>query len=489
MSGMGYFPRVTFRADAKYDGSISNLDNLLIEGTLELSGDIINSSYVEINGDLLHTSGAVQADTIIINGNCIGYTETNGEKQAGGYFRLDKCKSIDINGNLLTDNPRYSEELSEYADSLKKNKLYVSGDLLNYAESTAIIPVNLIFDGLQTQNVISSIGNFELRYVSVTSPCLDLSGADAEVTLDSKNYEITYGADGEIERVIPRKEFVLDKNIVFDKGIGVEYLVRLSDNLLDDDSLVMKFEVNGRQTTVPISKATVKECHGLTVYSFTCYVAAAEMTDVISAQVLSDLFVGTTYSNSLYALCDYYLYSDKCEEMKPAIIAMLKYGAQAQLYFDHNTSTLANSVIYDDETETAHIDAETLLPYKYSISGRCSGIRFIGYTISLRDTMTAKLYFSGEFSVSDFNVMYDDILVDSARLSIEKDEQGTYLAVSDIAPGEFDKAFTVTVGGITISNLSIYSYLLQSIELEHTELSGIVDTLYAFNEAVSGLSA
>lgn len=490
ISGMGYFPRVTFRADTAFDGSISDLDMLTVEGTLDLSGDISNSSSVEIQGDFLHTSGTVQVDYINITGNCIGYSETNGAKQPGGYFLLDRCGNININGNLLLNNQYYSEELSQSADNLTRKKLYVGGDLINYAESAAIIPVNLIFDGSATQNMISSNGTFILRYVTVTSPCLDLSQAEADITLDSNNYEKIYGADGSVDRVIPRKAWVADRNIVFDKGIGVEYLVRLSDNLLNDDSLIMKFAVNGRQTTIPISKALTKEWNGLTVYSFTCYVAAAEMTDVITAQIVSDLFVGKEYRNCVYNLCEYYLYSDKCEEMKPAVIAMLNYGTQAQLYFEHNMSELANSVLYGAESETAHIDTETLLPYKYSITDNDSEIRFIGYAISLRDTMTAKLYFSSkEFSVSDFSVMCGDNAIDPARLSVGKDEKGTFLAVSAVAPGEFDKAFTVTVGGITISNLSIYSYLLQSIELEHAELSGIVDTLYAFNEAVGGLSA
>lgn len=283
---------------------------------------------------------------------------------------------------------------------------------------------------------------------------------------------------------------VAGHSLLLGDSIAVKFYMELSDNLVSDESAKMTFTVNGKKSVIPVSQAQETTLNEKKVYAFTCYVAAAEMTDVISAQVSVGEIGGEVFTYSVQDYAKVILADTEGENAKyiPLVKAMLNYGAAAQKYFHHNTETLANSVLDDGDTETAAVTLSELEPYKFTCSDNDADLDFNGYLISLNSRITAKLYFSDTFTLKDVTVLSGGQKVASSRLTIGTDRNGTYLAISGINAGDFDSSFNITVGGITIENFSCYSYLFQCRKHNLTELTDLVNTLYRYNEAVEEIA-
>lgn len=279
---------------------------------------------------------------------------------------------------------------------------------------------------------------------------------------------------------------VAGHSLVLADSIGVKFYMELADDLLSDDTAKMTFTVNGKQTIIPVSEGQRATLNDRTVYAFTCYVAAAEMTDQITAQVTAADYSSEEFTYNVQTYAKYILDNPATySEYVPVVEAMLNYGAEAQKYFKHNTETLANNILDEGDKTTDPVTLPELKSYNYTCSDRDADIDFAGYTISLKSRITAKLYFEGADLTKDkITVLAGKQEVDLNRLTIGSDSNGTYLAISDINAGDFDQSFTISVGGITIDKFSVYSYLYQCLKKDRTDLKNIVNTLYAYNEAV-----
>lgn len=272
-------------------------------------------------------------------------------------------------------------------------------------------------------------------------------------------------------------------------NIGVNFIMELGESIVNDDTAAMTFEINGKKTEVAVKNSTETVLNGKTVYSFPCYSAAAEMTDVISAQIVT-----STYSSEVftYTVQDYAQnileHSEDYGSTVSVVKAMLNYGTAAQEYFRHNTENPANSILAEDDREILPVTKNDLLPYKYKVTDNDADIDFVGQKLSLKNRVILKLYFSGKsnktFTVNDFAVSVGDEIVSSERLSVGSDSNGQYLAIKEMCANEYDKSFTISVGDLTISNISVFSYLERAVSGNKTELSDLVNTMYAFNKAL-----
>lgn len=205
------------------------------------------------------------------------------------------------------------------------------------------------------------------------------------------------------------------------------------------------------------------------------------MTDTINERLsaLGEYSAEFSYSVQEYAqsiLADPTSYADTV----PIINAMLNYGSEAQKFFDHNTSTPANSILGDNDktlTDKENIDLST---YKYSTIDLDNSISFSGITLSLRSKIALKMYFDSEndLDISCFTVICGSNNISANRLSVGSDSNGTYLAISDISAGDFDQSFTVSTGGLTVRNISVFSYLKQALESTDSKLVDIARAIY-----------
>ena len=277
-------------------------------------------------------------------------------------------------------------------------------------------------------------------------------------------------------------------SLVIADDIGVNFYMELPDEILADDEAYMEFsQQDNTVSRVMVSDAQSKQLGETTCYVFPCYVAACEMTDTINARLsaLGEYSAEFTYSVQEYAqsiLADPTSYADTV----PIINAMLNYGSEAQKFFDHNTSTPANSILADNDKTLTDKDDIDLSSYKYSTMDLDNSISFSGISLSLRSKIALKMYFDSEndLNIGSFTVKCGSNNVSADRLSVGRDSNGTYLAISDISAGDFDQSFIVSTGSLTIRNISVFSYLKQALESTDSKLVDIARAIYDYNEAV-----
>lgn len=264
--------------------------------------------------------------------------------------------------------------------------------------------------------------------------------------------------------------FCLDgHSLDLDDEIGVKFIIDFPDHIRDNDTAIVKLTVNGRETSLPVGDASWYY-YG---YAFTCPVSAAEMNDTITGQVYIDgKAVGDSFTYSVKTYADYILAnSEEYANEVPLVNAMLNYGAAAETYFRGSTAlTFTNP----------DVDASQLSEYKYTLTDNDSAIDFVGQVISLKSKVTAKLYFKGgNLTISDFTVTKNGYVVDDEILFVGSDSYGTYLAISGISPDEMGQAFEIAVGGVTVSNYSVYSYVLEALS-GSKKLSDVAAALYKY---------
>lgn len=284
---------------------------------------------------------------------------------------------------------------------------------------------------------------------------------------------------------------IAEYKLSYQDEIGLVFCMELNREILTDTSAQMNFTLNGKTITIPVADAASVTINEKQVYSFTCPVAAAEMADEIHAQIVTDTYESEvfTYSIQQYISDNYAGFRENYHEISEyidyyAISAMLNYGDAAQRYFGHNADNPANNALDESDRGVPGIDASTLSEYKLQIQDNRKNRLFVGQAITLNNRMTIKLYFKSTLSLNDFAVTCEDGTVDSSRLSVTNDGNRTILAIKDITPGDFGKSFTVTVGDVIISNISVFSYAEQVLSLGINELYDIAAALVNYNDCV-----
>ncbi|MGN1422062.1 MAG: hypothetical protein ACI4XA_01675, partial [Oscillospiraceae bacterium] len=252
--------------------------------------------------------------------------------------------------------------------------------------------------------------------------------------------------------------------------IGVNFYMEFSDDVIAYTTSEMRFTVNGKTTAAPVS--TAANTDGL--YEFVCAVAPAELNDTITAQLyVGGQATGDSFTYSFKTYADYIL--DNSEDYAyeaPLVEAILNYGAAAEKYFRGSTEISFTK---------PEITSKELSAYRYVVSDKDKAYDFVGQIITLNNKITAKLYFSGDdFSTSDVTVMQNGAGIDSSRLSVRTDGSGTYLAISGISANEMGEAFTITLGGVTIRNYSVYSYVRGALDSTASGLSDVAAALYEY---------
>lgn len=354
--------------------------------------------------------------------------------------------------------------------------------------------VNVNMPKVVTPNILPDGGSFS-NSQEVTITC-DTEGAEiyytidgSEPTVESARYTVPFTVrttttikafavkNGMTDSEVACAEYVCvapfkitGHSLLLGDDIGVNFYIDIIDDIAKDSTAELRFTVNGRDTVIPVSNAKLTD-NG---YKFTCTVAAAEMNDVIKAQLYVDgQTVGSEFTYSVKTYADYILaHSADYSAEVPLVSAMLNYGAAAEKYFREQTDMSFIKPV---------IPAGELEQYKYILLDNDSEIDFVGQVISLENKVTAKLYFSGkDFAVGDFTVTQNGVAVNASRLSISSDDNGTYLAISGICANEMSNTFKITVGGVTIRNYSVFSYVRGAIDNETEALSDVVAALYVY---------
>ena len=179
---------------------------------------------------------------------------------------------------------------------------------------------------------------------------------------------------------------------------------------------------------------------------FTLDMAAAQMSDEIVITISDG---DAVLVEKTYTVRDYIKtliegnYDAKLQELAKAA---LNYGAGAQVYFDHNADTLANTGYESTEVvEIPEINTENM------ISGEVSGIRFYGASLVYTSKIAVRYYFTVNGDMNSYTFS-------SGNAPILKDGK-YYVEIDGINPQEYAKEIALTVSNGTEEMTVTYSPL------------------------------
>lgn len=267
-------------------------------------------------------------------------------------------------------------------------------------------------------------------------------------------------------------------------NIGLNFYVRLSDEILADPNAYMQFTFDGRVICVPLSEGEPVVSGGNTNYRFTCEVTSKHMTDYVVAQVMNaEGPVGNPKSMNVATYCNWMIQNSTDEELTSLMKAMLNYGAAAQVLFNHHTDNLANAELDSADQILPEVDATA---YAHLNSGSEPGIKVTSMTLLLDSETTVRFYFqlTGSKSIEDYT-----FLVNGEEAAAKEKNGMYYVEVRNIAAHRLDKMHEVKVGGITL-RYSALSYVNQVMHYsDDPSLKNLAKAMYAYFAAASAYAS
>ena len=218
-------------------------------------------------------------------------------------------------------------------------------------------------------------------------------------------------------------------------------------------------------------------------YRFSVQIAAAQMTDEISVQLL---YSGVemwqeTYTVRQYA--DYVLADESMSSYHSMVRKMLHYGGAAQSYFDYRTGEMANEGIAD--TDTASVPAT--VEQEMSVEGQATGISFYGASMLFRHQVAVRYY----FKVSGLSENYTFTVNGISYEAIEKDGL-YYVELPGVNPQNWDEQIVLTVKDGADNTLTVsYSPMNYIVRMNQNGLDALkllLKAMYNYHLAAKSLS-
>ena len=236
------------------------------------------------------------------------------------------------------------------------------------------------------------------------------------------------------------------------------------------------------------SSATLtREDDGSTVYRATCYVAAKEMGDQVTASVTAN---ETTATNT-YSVKEYLeriiknengeAGTEKPEQLKALARSMLNYGAKAQLQFGYKTDNLVNAG-YENYTPKSPSGLEKLTYTADKFSNY--GLKFAGSSLLLTDSTTLRLFFS-----KDENYDSSTTTLSCKGKTLSPGSKGNYITfdITGIAAPDVLDNQTVTFskgGNSLVAEFCIRNYISNKYNTGGT-LGDVVTALHDYSVKAS----
>ena len=258
-------------------------------------------------------------------------------------------------------------------------------------------------------------------------------------------------------------------SLSLDGNIGVNFFMELDKSVIADENAYMKFRLpNGKTSVVLVGDAKQQTVGGTTYYVFSCEVAAKEMNETITAQIITSDKKGEVYE---YSVADYIQYirdnpTEFDEKTLSLVNAMAGYGDYAKAYFNNEN--------LDANTEMDAVTADTLASFDKQISGNLpEGITYYGSSLLLESNTTMRHY----FKVAEGT--------DVSALSFSGSKSNYYyIDIPNISAEKLGTIQNVTIGSCTISYSPMsYAYAVLSSKNTSESLKNLVKSLYLYEQA------
>ena len=258
-------------------------------------------------------------------------------------------------------------------------------------------------------------------------------------------------------------------SLSLDGNIGVNFFMELDKSVIADENAYMKFRLpNGKTSVVLVGDAKQQTVGGTTYYVFSCEVAAKEMNETITAQIITSDKKGEIYE---YSVADYIQYirdnpTEFDEKTLSLVNAMAGYGDYAKAYFNNEN--------LDANTEMDAVTADTLASFDKQISGDLpEGITYYGSSLLLESNTTMRHYFK----------VAEGTYVSALSFSGSKGNY-YYIDIPNISAEKLGTIQNVTIGNCTISYSPMsYAYAVLSSKNTSESLKNLVKSLYLYEQA------
>ncbi len=277
---------------------------------------------------------------------------------------------------------------------------------------------------------------------------------------------------------IPEYTEIKDWNITLGDDIGVNFYVNAKDE--DVAQAEVKLTVGGEPKTVKLADLTAN-ADGYYVVSKN--LAAAQMTESISMELIINGETVQTGTYSVYSYAQYVLVDENSEfdeKTKAMVREMLNYGAAAQTYFAHNVDNLANAGLDLTNVGTQNIPAQEA---KFAVSGKVSGIKLYGASLIFESKTAVRFYFTASNDIAGYSFK-----VGEKELTADKNAGMYYVQVNDIAPQDLDQIveLTVTAGDETLTvSYSPLSYMVRKNVNGSENLKALLKAMYNYHLAAA----
>ena len=256
-------------------------------------------------------------------------------------------------------------------------------------------------------------------------------------------------------------------NIVLGDQIGANFYVNVPENTAD--------------AAVKVTVADRTETHALTapnskgLYKVSVNVAAAQMTEEITLQLVAD---GTEYAPVSYSIREYaehILKGNYSDDVKTVVKHMLDYGAAAQTYFGVQTENLANAGYKMDYTAQYPAEYPEL-----AVEGQLAGVRLYGASLVMDSKVAMHYYFAAD-SVEDVTFSVNGVNYPAAK------KNGLfYVEVPGILPQQYGNSIVLCAqkGDEKLDvAYSPLTYMVRMSQKGSEEMKALVNAMYGYYEA------
>ena len=261
-------------------------------------------------------------------------------------------------------------------------------------------------------------------------------------------------------------------SLTLGSDLSVNFKLSVDESIAD--TAMIHIAVAGANKTYAVSELTAN-ADGF--YYLSVKVAAAQMTDEITVQIVNGTEQSEKKSYSVRAYADSILAGEYSEETKTLVTQMLHYGAAAQNYFNYRTDSLADAGL------TASLTAPTTFTGP-SYTGTVEGVIYSGATLVHREKIAVRFYFevTGDVSAYSFTV--------NGESCTPVQKGGRYcIEIADINPQDLDEGITVKVNDALTVVYSPMNYIVNMYKKGSESLQALVKTLYNYHLAAEAFLA
>ena len=271
---------------------------------------------------------------------------------------------------------------------------------------------------------------------------------------------------------IPRHDLIAGHSLTIGSDIGTNFFLNPTPEELEQ-GITVSFEWFDKSTE-PVTPVYDSDKN---LYKVTCDVAAAEMTYEITATIrigdsetVVDLFSPVDYANYVLTDADYIAWvkdeygEDIYDKVSDLCLAMLDYGARAQIRFDRDTDNLANGgeYTYNNSELTWDSNASDMTANLENY-----GLTYVGSTVIYLSKTALRHY----YKIIDANLFAqyaEGVTMDGSPIEYGERNGMIYFEVPEVLTYELDVQHALKIGENTY-NYSVTDYLSKLVETSSNE--------------------